>query len=204
MFISFEGVEGTGKSTVASAIVTRLRDLNQEVVHTREPGGTEVAESIRQVLLKHYPNEIIDNKVELLLMFASRIQHVESKIKPALKNNSWVVCERFIDASYAYQGAGRKISEDIIASLHKWSIEDFMPKKTFLLDLEPRIAFDRVAGRNNGKDRIEQESIDFFDRVRQKYLTMAKSEPDRFLVIDSSMPLEQVIETIWHEVKVWI
>lgn len=204
MFITIEGIEGTGKSTVTNALSQMLASVSLNVCTTREPGGTVIAEDIRKVLLNSYTEESVQSDVELMLMFASRLQHVEAKIKPALAEGKFVLCDRFTDASYAYQGGGRGISLAKIAELHSWAIGDFRPDKTFLLDLEPKLALERVLLRNNGKDRIEQESIAFFERVRSTYLELAKKEPKRFIVIDAGQAPNAVMAEIWQEVRAWI
>lgn len=204
MFISIEGIEGTGKSTVANSLAKLLVAENIKVVQTREPGGTAVAENIRQILLQKYDSENVLAEVELMLMFAARLQHVEFKIKPALENNNWVICDRFVDASYAYQGGGRAIPEAKIKAIQEWSIKEFMPNKTILLDLEPELAFERVSTRNNARDRIESEAMEFFHRARTSYLELAQQMPERFFVVDASNNEQQVINTVWNEVKSWI
>ena len=204
MFISIEGIEGTGKSTIANSLVDLLVSANINVVQTREPGGTEVAENIRQILLQKYDSENVLAEVELMLMFAARLQHVEFKIKPELKKGNWVICDRFADASYAYQGGGRAIPVAKIKAIQEWSIKEFMPNKTILLDLEPELAFERVRTRNNAKDRIESETMEFFHRARATYLKLAQQMPERFFVVDASNNEQNVIETVWNEVKSWI
>lgn len=204
MFISIEGIEGTGKSTVSNALMILLARAQKDVLYTREPGGTEVAESIRQILLNKYNDEYVLPEVELLLMFASRLQHVETKIKPALANGKIVICDRFVDASFAYQGGGRGLNKDKIVQLKDWTIADFKPHKTILLDLAPEQALARVLLRNNGKDRIESENIDFFIRARNSYIQIAREEPERFLIIDASMSEQEVIDEVWSRVQQWI
>lgn len=204
MFISIEGIEGTGKSTVSNAIVELLMQHNKPVLYTREPGGTKVAESIRQILLNTYENEAVVPEVELLLMFAARLQHVETKIKPALDAGKIVICDRFVDASFAYQGGGRQIDIEKIKAITNWTIANFNADKTILLDLEPRQALARVMLRNNAKDRIESENNEFFERVRATYLELANNEPNRFLVIDASQDEQTVIQQVWQKVQEWI
>lgn len=203
MFVSIEGIEGTGKSTVAKALVEKLTNVNVKVELSREPGGTVIAECIRRVLLEPFSNEVMQPKVELMLMFASRLQHVEAKIKPALKRGEWVICDRFVDASYAYQGAGRSIDLQEIAKLHNWTIANFMPDKTILLDMDPSKAFERVHERNNGKDRIELEAISFFEKVRNEYLLRAKKEPNRFVVVNADQTHPVIMQEIWEYVQQW-
>lgn len=183
-FITIEGIEGVGKSTQISAIVDSLRSQGKEVILTREPGGTELGEAIRHLLLStDYPP--MNQRTELLLMFAARAEHIYAKIIPALDEGCWVVSDRFTDASYAYQGGGRHIALDKIRGLEDWVQEGFSPDFTFLLDAPVEVGLARA--RNRGpQDRIEQEDLDFFQRVRDLYLQRSTSEPARFRVVDAS------------------
>jgi len=190
-FITIEGVEGAGKSTVIKILEKYLQEKNIPLTMTREPGGTEIAEAIRRVLLDFQYEEKMTKDTELLLMFASRAQHIAQIIKPALAKNHVVLCDRFTDASFAYQGAGRGISEERIESLAKWVQGDFWPDLTILLDLPIEVGFERIKERG-AKDRIEEEIKDFFRRVRQSYLDRAAKYPNRFVVVDASQPLEKV------------
>lgn len=192
MFISIEGIEGAGKSSLATAIVEFLKRHNKQVLLTREPGGTPIAESIRHVLLHAHPTESLQPKAELMLMFASRVQHVETLIKPALKKGMWVVCDRFADASFAYQGGGRKLGVNQVELLSQYALNGFKPDLTLLLDLDVNLAFNRL--QNREKDKIEQESLDFFAAVRQAYLQQAKLEPERVQVLNASLTEDQVIK----------
>ena len=196
MFISIEGIEGTGKSTVAKAIQEHLQRAGVAVVLTREPGGTPVAEGIRQILLQHWVDDPMADDVELMLMFASRMQHMQQRVKPALNDGKWVVSDRFHDASFAYQGGGRGLSMQRIQYLSDWVLQGFKPDLTLLLDADPSLTFARIVARTGGKDRIEVEHKAFFDRVRATYLALAKAEPDRFNVIDVSQSFEVVMAQI--------
>ncbi len=184
-FITIEGIEGVGKSTQISAIIDRLEAQGKKVLLTREPGGTELGEAIRQLLLStEFPP--MDQRTELLLMFAARAEHIYTRILPALDEGVWVVSDRFTDASYAYQGGGRQIALEKIMGLEAWVQEGFTPDFTFLLDAPVEVGLSRA--RNRGpQDRIEQEDLDFFQRVRDCYLDRAAAEPERFRVIDASL-----------------
>lgn len=194
--ISIEGVEGAGKSTVLSFIKSILIAADINVVWTREPGGTELAEEIRQLLLHPGNAELIEPETELLLMFAARKQHMKNVIIPALALGQWVVTDRFIDASYAYQGGGRGIASQYITMLDQWIVGSTYPDLTLLLDLTPEQGFARTEQRNVAKDRIEQEKIDFFNRVREAYLERAQTDPKRIKMIDASQSLLNVEQQI--------
>jgi dTMP kinase len=189
-FISIEGGEGAGKSTSIEYIKQKLEACGIECVVTREPGGTPMAEDIRQLLLQHR-DETVDPYTELLLMFASRRQHVENIIRPALAAGKWVVCDRFTDASFAYQGFGRGLDQDFISSLKNRVHGDLNPNMTLLFDLDIEIGMDR-AGKRSHFDRIETEKMSFFERVRQGYLTQAKAEPQRYRIVDASQSITDV------------
>ena len=189
-FITIEGTEGAGKSTNLSSIEKVLNDFDISYIVTREPGGTAVGEELRSVLLK---NESINisGQTELLLMFASRMQHINDVIKPALKLNKWVICDRFTDASYAYQGYGRQLNLSFISSLENLVHPDLQPDLTLILDVPVNIAMGRVYNRGN-LDRFEQEDVDFFNRVRAGYKEIAKNNIDRCREIDASKDLAEV------------
>jgi len=193
-FITIEGVEGAGKSTAIQFIQQYLSHVN--LISTREPGGTEIAEEIRKILL--YPNnsEPMQVKTELLLMFASRAQHISQCIQPALAAGKWVMSDRYIDASYAYQGYGRGIEIEIIKALDKFVVGDLYPDLTILMDVPVEIGIMRAEQRNTKKDRIEHEQVDFFKRIRNAYLDRAATEPQRIKVIDASQSLTAVQEQI--------
>lgn len=195
-FISIEGTEGAGKSTALKFIRSHLADAGIDVVWTREPGGTPLAEEIRQVLLRPVSDERMLPETELLLMFAARAQHIETIIKPALAAGKWVVSDRFVDASYAYQHGGRGVDEQHIALLDKWIVGGNYPDLTLLLDVAPEIGFERTAKREAGRDRIEQEKIEFFTRVRETYLERANADTNRIKIIDASRTLSEVEQQI--------
>lgn len=193
-FITLEGIEGVGKSTNLAFIRAWLQQHGHNVVQTREPGGTPLAEQIRELLLAPR-DEPVDSDTELLLMFAARAQHVATVIKPALAAGNTVLSDRFVDASFAYQGGGRQLPLARIESLASWLLGDFRPHLTFLLDLHPDAALARARQRGEA-DRFEREQMAFFSRVRDTYLARASAEPARFAVIDAGQPLAQVQQAI--------
>lgn len=189
-FITVEGIEGVGKTTNISFVQQALQSAGHEVVLTREPGGTPLGEAIRGLLLDpHYTG--MDPVCELQLMFAARAEHLARVIRPALAGDQWVLCDRFTDATYAYQGGGRGIDTTIIARLEQLVQGDFRPDLTLLLDVPVEVGLARASGRSD-PDRFEQEKVDFFERVRQAYLDMAAAQPHRYRVIDAAMPLAEV------------
>ena len=193
-FLSLEGVEGVGKTTNLKFIAEYLTQAGISVVTTREPGGTPIAEKIRGLLLDH-DEEVLANEAELLLMFAARAQHLQQVIKPALAAGHWVVCDRFTDASYAYQGGGRAFGMEDIAWLEGFVQKGLTPDKTILLDLQVELGLKRAASRST-PDRFESEQKVFFENVRAVYLQRAKAEPERFCVVDASHTVEQVQQHI--------
>lgn len=188
--ITIEGVEGVGKSTALLFIETQLKKANIDFVLTREPGGTKIAEAIRKVLL-HHEDENMLPETELFLMFAARVQHIAEVVKPALLAGKWVISDRFIDASFAYQGGGRGISMERIEVLADWVQGDCQPDLTLLLDAPVSVGLARMMQRG-AKDRIEKETTAFFERVRSVYLKRAQLMPDRFAVIKADQKLPQV------------
>ncbi len=189
-FITVEGVEGAGKSTQAVFLHDYLEAVGQRVVLTREPGGTGLGEQLRALLLDHREDGMAADS-ELLLMFAARAEHLARVIRPALENGDWVVCDRFTDATYAYQGGGRAIPWVRIAVLEDWVQGPLRPELTLLLDLPVREGLAR-AGRRGLNDRFESEDLAFFQRVRSAYLDLAKRHPQRYRVIDADRPVEVV------------
>lgn len=188
-FVTLEGTEGVGKSSNLEAVVQALESRGVPVVVTREPGGTPLAEQIRELLLAT-EGEPVSAMSELLLVFAARAQHLERLIRPSLAEGRWVVCDRFTDATYAYQGGGRGFDPEPIALLEALVQGALQPDLTFYLDVPVEIAAARIAGREH--DRFEREARDFFERVRTCYLERAEAEPARFRVVDASAPLEAV------------
>lgn len=193
-FITIEGGEGVGKSSNIAFILSYLKDKNIEVISTREPGGTIISEKIRDLLLDANNKSMVSD-AELLLMFAARAQHLEELIKPSLVQDKWVLCDRFTDATYAYQGGGRGIPMQRIAELENWVQGELRPDLTILLDVSIEIGMKRASERSE-PDRIEQEKNNFFESVRQAYLQMAKDSPQRYRVIDASQALENVQQDI--------
>lgn len=188
-FITLEGTEGVGKTSNLEHVCHLLERAGYEVVATREPGGTPLAESIRSLLLE-VREEPVDPTVELLMVFAARAQHVARVIEPALAAGRWVVCDRFTDATFAYQGGGRGISMEDIATLESLVQGDLRPDLTLYLDVPVEVAAKRIAGRDH--DRFEREQMDFFERVRKTYLERAADEPQRVRVVDARQDLATV------------
>ncbi len=193
-FITLEGVEGAGKSTLLDYIATQLRDAGHDVVETREPGGTTTGEQVRQILFSNDNHDLSDD-AELMLIFAARAQHLEELIRPAIEAGKVVLCDRFTDASYAYQGGGRGIELERIQILEDWVQKGLQPDLTLLFDLDVQIGLRRAGGRSQA-DRFEQEDVDFFERVRACYLSRAEQFPERYRTIDAEQALEQVKEQI--------
>lgn len=189
-FITFEGGEGAGKSSNVQLTAAFLRERGVEVVVTREPGGTPLAEDIRNLLLAPR-DEAMQADTELLLMFAARAQHVGELIRPALARGAWVLSDRFVDASYAYQGGGRGLSMSRIAELENLVLADLRPDLTLLFDVPVEVGLAR-AGKRGDLDRIEREDLNFFQRIRDTYLSRAHAEPERFQVLDAAAPLSDV------------
>ena len=186
-FITFEGVDGAGKSTHLAWFAEALRKRGKEVLVTREPGGTPLGECLRDILL----NQPMHAETEALLMFAARFEHIEQVIKPALQRGAWVVSDRFSDASFAYQGGGRGMEVEKLEQLECWVHENFQPDLTLLFDLPIEVARQRLS-KNITLDRFEQEKDSFFEKVRQAYLERRKKHPDRFVLIDAAQTPEQV------------
>lgn len=199
-FITLEGIEGVGKSTHLKFIQQYLAAADIPHIITREPGGTPIAEAIRNVLLTRH-EEIIMPEAELLLLFAGRAQHIAHVIQPALDAGKWVVCDRFTDTSYAYQGGGRGVDKNHIAALEKWIQGDLQPDPVLLFDAPVEIALRRIQGRKK-LDRFEAEKEEFFQRARRAYLERARQFPQRYKVLDANMPITKVkhdIKTILDE-----
>jgi dTMP kinase len=192
-FITFEGIDGAGKSTHVAAVVDLCRKHGHVVVATREPGGTPLGERLRELLL----HEAMHLETEAMLMFAARREHLAQLIEPALARGEWVVCDRFSDASYAYQGGGRGLDKTRLGELERWVHGHLQPDLTFLFDLSPSVAGERIAVQRRDLDRFEQERADFHARVRLAYLERAAQAPQRIVVIDADRPATQ----IWREVE---
>lgn len=201
-FITLEGGEGVGKTTNIAFIQSLLKNRNIPVLLTREPGGTALAEAIRQLLLNKQ-QEAMSEQAELLMMFAARAQHIKHVIKPALEQGSWVICDRFTDATYAYQGGGRKMPSSSIAWLENFVQGNLRPELTLLLDAPIQIGMER-AGQRGTLDRFESEKTAFFERVRKRYLDIAAQQPERVKVIDAGKSLEHVQTQIRQIISTFI
>ncbi|MGD8641913.1 MAG: dTMP kinase [Gammaproteobacteria bacterium] len=195
-FITLEGSEGAGKSTALAAVRDWLDRQQLEAVVTREPGGTPLAEKIRDLLLDKNHGAMSDD-TELLLMFAARAQHLNELIKPALAVGKWVICDRFTDATYAYQGGGRNLDMQRIADLEQWVQGELRPQLTLLLDLPVEQGLARASQRGE-PDRFEQEQQAFFERVRRVYLERARAFPEQFRIVDASQDIDSVRQQIHH------
>lgn len=205
-FITLEGGEGVGKSTNLAVIESFLEENNVEYIITREPGGTHLAEKIRDIVLDNH-DDPMDAATELLLVFAARAQHLNTKIRPAIDRGVWVLCDRFTDATYAYQGAGRELGARFISVLEDLVQGELRPDLTVILDLDPETGLKRASQRG-ALDRIEQEQIDFFHRVRSCYLEIAAANPQRCALIDASKSLQEVrgqlLETLEQRLRVFL
>lgn len=203
MFISLEGIEGSGKTTQIAQLASFLEENGHTVVVTREPGGTQIGYEIRKVLLASSHAEMA-SQTELLLFMADRAQHLHEVVLPALKEKKTVVCDRYYDATVAYQAASRGISHEIITHLHETLFDNLLPDITFLLDVDPKIglkrAWDRIEETNNGHEaRFEKEREAFHEKVRAGYLALAERYPNRFVIIDAEMSPEEITKKIQTE-----
>ena len=192
MFITLEGPEGSGKTTAVEAAVKALQEKGYEIVRTREPGGTPIAEEIRNVILDK-KNTAMDPRTEALLYAASRRQHLVEKVWPALKEGKIVICDRYLDSSLAYQGGARGLGVDNILNINLFATENTWPDLTLLFDLDPKIGLERISKNANREvNRLDLEKIDFHNKVRNTFLELAKRYPDRFIIIDASKSQEEV------------
>ena len=187
-FITFEGIDGAGKSSHIAGVVALLQSRGLTVVSTREPGGTPLGEKLRELLL-HEPMHL---ETEAMLMFAARREHLAQVIEPALARGDWVVCDRFSDATYAYQGGGRGLDKQKFGELERWVHGHLQPELTFLFDLPPAVASERIAAQGRVLDRFEQERADFHVRVREAYLERATAAPQRIVVINADQTLDTI------------
>ena len=208
MFITFEGIEGCGKSTQTKRLVNRLRELAVPLVITLEPGGTAVGQKIRHILLDSR-NQHLSHLTELLLYAADRAQHVEEIIKPALEQEKWVLCDRFFDATTVYQGYARGLDMKLIATLNEKASPGILPDITFLIDCPVEIGLERALNRNRvqfqqGQDRFEREKTDFHESVRKGYLTMARKNPERFRVVDGELEADELEALIFRHIEPYI
>jgi len=190
IFISFEGIDGVGKSTQADRLEAHLRSRGREVIRTLEPGGTELGQEIRHLLL-HRKGDI-DARAEALLYAADRAHHVATKIRPALEAGTDVITDRYLDSSVAYQGAGRVLGADEVRDLSLWATRGLLPALTVLLDLDAESARARRDSTGSEPDRLEREKLDFFEAARTAYLSLAAAEPERFLVLDATQTADEL------------
>ena len=202
LFITFEGTEGCGKSTQIKALAARLQSEGQQVLQTREPGGTPLGEAVRNLLQHDDAGEGMSPEAELLLFTASRAQLTRERILPAIANGEIVLCDRFMDSTTVYQGVARQIDTEAVATINQFAVGEARPDLTILIDLSPEVGMARVHARSDGQlDRMEQEAIEFFQAVRAGYLKLAESEPDRFLVLDGSASVETLEQQSWAAVQ---
>ncbi len=196
-FITFEGGEGSGKSTAILEIKSRLENLGYSVVVTREPGGIKISEDIRNIILD-IENTELTYETEALLYAASRTQHLHQKVLPALKDNKIVLCDRYLDSSLAYQGCGRNLGFEDVLDINKYALK-YMPEKTFFIDVKPDVALKRIENREK-QDRLDLEEVEFHNRVYNGYLEVAKKYSDRVELIDGTLPLNDMIETLFNKI----
>lgn len=201
-FITIEGGEGAGKSTAQQFLASKLISMGLSVTLTREPGGTPLAEELRQTLLNPH-GEVPVEMAELLLLFAGRAQHIAEVIKPALDRGEWVICDRFTDATYAYQGGARGMSVEVITQLEKMVQGALQPHQVILLDLPPEVGLERARARGE-LDRFEREPMAFYERVRSGYLGRVRTMPDRYTVIDASQDLQGVEDQLECVARGWL
>ena len=198
-FITFEGGEGSGKSTQIKILKNKLSKRHRVII-TREPGGTKEAELIRNLLVKGKSNKW-SGTTEVLLNFTARKDHVDKIILPSLKKNMWVLCDRFYDSTLAYQGYGRNVSEDLIKNLNKSLINNLKPKITFLFDIDPKVGLKRSKKRNNNELRYENMPLSYHKKIRNAYLDIAKKNKKRIKIIDASLDEDSISEIIWSFIQ---
>ncbi|ENM3757679.1 dTMP kinase [Vibrio cholerae] len=202
-FIVIEGLEGAGKSSAIQVVVETLQQNGiDRITRTREPGGTVLAEKLRALVKEEHPGEELQDITELLLVYAARVQLVENVIKPALARGEWVVGDRHDMSSQAYQGGGRQIAQSTMQSLKQTALGDFKPDLTLYLDIDPKLGLERARGRGE-LDRIEKMDISFFERARERYLELAKSD-DSVVMIDAAQSIEYVTADIRHALQDWL
>jgi dTMP kinase len=200
--ITFEGSEGSGKSTQISRIAERFEGAGYEVVVTREPGGTPIGENIRRILMHSSDGSDMFPETELLLFAASRAQLVREVIAPALDAGKIVLCDRFMDSTTVYQGVARKIQSGPVQMINTFAVGNVLPDVTLILDVPAEVGFERIRRRvNDLPDRMEAENIEFYHKVREGYLVLAKAMPERFVVIDAQQPSDQVEDLIWRALR---
>ena len=201
MFITIEGVEGSGKSSSTNDVVNRLRKEGYDIITTREPGGTPIAEKIRDIILD-VNNTNLDPRAEALLYAASRRQHLIEKVWPALKQGKIVICDRFIDSSLAYQGGARNLGIENITNINMFATENTWPDLTLLFDIDPELGLERIR-KNQGREvnRLDLEKIEFHKKVRETFLNLAKKYHDRYVIIDASKSQKEVEEEVYNIIK---
>ena len=201
MFVTIEGPEGSGKSSVTKEVVKLLEKDGEKVVLTREPGGTPIAEQIREVILNK-ENTAMDPVTEALLYAAARRQHLKEKVWPLSKEGKIIISDRFLDSSLAYQGGARGLGIDYVLKMNQFATEGYYPELTLLFDIDPRIGLARIAA-NKGREvnRLDLEKIDFHDSVRQTFLSLAKRFPERFVILDASKPFDEVVQDAYNAIK---
>ncbi|MCI5722509.1 MAG: dTMP kinase [Erysipelotrichaceae bacterium] len=200
LFITFEGPDGSGKTTVSTAVTQRLEAEGYQVRYTREPGGSNIAEEIRHIILDP-KNTDMDARTEALLYAASRRQHLSDKVLPALENGIHVISDRFVDSSLAYQGCGRQIGIDEVYNINQFAIEGHMPDKTIFLQIDAETGLKRIQKGRAVLDRLDQESIEFHQRVHQGYEEILKKYADRMIIVDATKDVDEVIEQAYTIVK---
>jgi dTMP kinase len=201
-FIVIEGLEGAGKSTAIQAVKEKLEQIGVEnIVNTREPGGTALAEKMRALVKEEHEGEALQDISELLLMYAARVQLVETVIKPAMESGSWVVGDRHDMSSQAYQGGGRQIERDTMSALKRVSLGEFKPDLTIYLDIDPKVGLERARGRGE-LDRIEKMDISFFERTRDRYLEMVPADSS-VVIVDAQQSIDQVADSIRNALQAW-
>lgn len=200
MFITLEGPEGSGKTSAINIVVKRLTEEGYTIVQTREPGGTPIAEQIRNVILD-VNNTSLDPRAEALLYAASRRQHLVEKVWPAIKEGKIVICDRYLDSSLAYQGGARNLGIDEVLNINLFATENTMPDLTLLFDLDPELGLERIRKNTNREvNRLDLEKIEFHKKVRETFLSLSKRFSDRFVVINASLPLEEVAEIAYRAI----
>ena len=200
--ISFEGSEGSGKTTQIERLEKHLKRLGREVIVTREPGGTDIGEQVRHLLKHASAGDKMFPETELLLFAASRAQLVREVIAPGLKRGAIIICDRYLDSTTVYQGAARNLSEEPLQLINSFAVGEIVPDLTFVLDIDPEIGLKRVQERGNGKlDRMERENIEFYRKVRQGYLMLVETLPDRFCVVEGEQEMNAIEDEIWEEVR---
>jgi dTMP kinase len=200
--ISFEGSEGSGKSTQIARLAAHLQKTHRDVISTREPGGTEIGEQIRNIIVHNSKGDEMSAETELLLFTAARAQLVREIIAPALARGAIVLCDRFLDSSTVYQGIGRNLALDPVNQINRFAVGNVMPDVTIVIDVPTKVSLGRLRQRASDlPDRMERENIDFYNKVREGYLLLAKGMPQRFIVVDGTASEDVVAKKIWSEVQ---